>query len=990
MSAHIIERDPVERCGPTSDPVDPAGAQRVVLILSCDREVELSALSRSARAAVAAIYPAEEDGGPGVRVVEGCADEAVAVEAGRPGAHDIWIGLAPRTIGLSLSQALADERTLDLLAAKIIDSEACEMLPATVAAQWLDGFAEERSEAGAEARQWWADHLHPPVRLPFGGEGDGAASHLRRRLPIPPDLSRRVGIEARELGLSREAIWLGCWSLLMRAIADTALTMWVRLDGRSYDGLDRCAGPLARSAPFAWPLEEGGSVAGLLKRVEADLQTGRRHLEYLELSPPCRREIGFRWQAARRIAGRNGAVWTELDRWSTGAPPALWLHVHEGEREPEIVLTAASGEDALDGLGSTYLQVVARACAEPQARWSEALASDVLLRAAPVSADRSLLTDIAAWAAETPDAPALVDEFETLSYAQLWNRAGALAASLAGLGAGPERPIGLLMGRSVGAAVGILAAWRCGAPYLPLDPEHPQGRLRRLAIAARLTAIVADPTSGARVGGLGLPILDPLGSPAVPEACGSEPRPASAAYLMGTSGSTGEPKLVAVEHRQLAAYRDGFVERAGIGTGRRFGLVTGWATDLGMTMIVAALTTGGALHVMPRVCLLQAPAFGAFVRSHGLQVLKTTPGHLSALLGQDGSDQVLPSELLVLGGEASTWQLIRSIAERAPALRVLNHYGPTETTVGAVAGFIDLSEAERHEVPLLGRALPGIEVHVLDEAMRPTRDWVPGEICVGGPGVARGYAGMPSATASAFLPAPGGGRLYRTGDRGRRLPDGRLAFLGRRDFQLKINGYRVDPGETEAMLRALPGVAGAVVVAKAGEGGARLLAYVVPREGATWDPAGWGRLLAEQLPPHLLPANIIRLAAIPLRDNGKADTSRLPPEPSGAHGSLNPLESRIAGAWRELLNLADVGPDDRFFDIGGHSLQMVALHQLLRERLQVELTLLELFNNPTVRAMAALAQGRRVDGVVVAAEHRASRQRAALGTFSRTQRGTRR
>jgi hypothetical protein len=337
--------------------------------------------------------------------------------------------------------------------------------------------------------------------------------------------------------------------------------------------------------------------------------------------------------------------------------------------------------------------------------------------------------------------------------------------------------------------------------------------------------------------------------------------------------------------------------------------------------------------------------------------------------------------LLVLGGEQPSWQLVRQITQLAPRLRVMNHYGPTETTVGVIAGMIDPRDAGRLSRPALGNPLPGIDAQVLDDELRPTADWIPGQIYVAGPTVGRGYYAAPAATAASFLPNPTGpGRLYATGDRARRLGDGRIEYLGRADRQIKINGFRADPAEVEAALGRLDGVSRAFVVPREHEKrGIRLAAYVLPSDPARWDPPAWRAALARELPTHLLPTSITRLTTVPLKDNGKLDVGQLPPEvPVVSPGAMSATESMIAAIWCEVLGLAAVGPEDRLFDVGGHSLSLMQIRRQLLEKLSVDLTLPQLFSHPTVRAMAALAEGCQRQDNFRTAHLRAERQRAAL------------
>lgn len=908
-----------------------------------------------------------------------CADAAREHEG-------LWIGLGASALALSAPAAVADLDSLQRVAAEILDPSAAPAArPYADFAAWFEGFGadEDRGRAGA---RWWQERLHAPVRLPFALSSPPARRQLTRQA-LAPGLVADVAALAAERRVATASLWLACWWLLVRAVADETLSIWVLFDGRAYEGLVGVVGPLARRAPLAWSFEPDGPFEALLQQVDADQRQGRLLQEQFDRGLSAATGVGYAYHDAGALAV-PAPGWQVADCAWQDDGLSLSLDVHETAGGVELVLGAPPAgveQAALAHLCGLLCMLVQHACRAPQASLGELLAACAPAPAAVPAASPGLgiLEELESWVQRTPQAPAVVDGADSLSYAQLWRRAGELAGQLIAQGAGPERVVGLLAGRTVWAAVGLLAAWRCGAAYLALDPAQPPSRLKRLLASAGAVALVTDASEAARAPDLAsCPVLHADRAPVSPSRAPlALPDGHRCAYLMATSGSSGEPKLVAVEHRQLAAYAHGFGVRAALAEGLRCAMVTGWATDLGMTMIVAAWTRGGSLHVVPAGCLLHATALEQFVGAHAIDVLKVTPSHLAALLGQGGGPGLLPSSLLVLGGEASSWALIEAVAQRKPGLRVMNHYGPTETTVGVIGGEIAVSEAGRLERPALGMALASASIHLLDCALRPMPDWVPGEIYVGGPCVSRGYAGAPAATAQSFVPGSGGGRLYATRDRARRLPDGRYEFLGRSDFQVKINGHRVDPGETEVAIRALPGVAHVAVIASTPGGQMpRLLAYIVPRGEAAWDPAAWRGLLAQTLPAHQLPASMTRMHEIPLRDNGKLDTSRLPPESGGDGARLDRTQARVAALWREILGVADVGPDDRFFDIGGHSLQVLQLHQQLRERLQVELPLLELFNRPTVRAIAALVDGQARDDVVAASQERAGRQRAALAS----------
>ncbi|HSF39926.1 MAG TPA: non-ribosomal peptide synthase/polyketide synthase, partial [Thermoanaerobaculia bacterium] len=566
-------------------------------------------------------------------------------------------------------------------------------------------------------------------------------------------------------------------------------------------------------------------------------------------------------------------------------------------------------------------------------------------------------------AAATPGAPAVRFEDEVLTYGELDARSRALARRLAALGAGPGSVVALLLERSPAMIVALLGALRAGGAYLPLDPDFPPDRLAFLLGDSGAGVLVTEegrPHDGS------VPVLALTSSGALadegPEQSPAPALPEDLAYVIYTSGSTGRPKGVMVEHRQLAQYVSGVLTRMALPEGASFATVSTIAADLGNTMVFAALATGGCLHVVPRERLSDP-----FSR-HPVDVLKIVPSHLEALLTASEPERSLPRRLLVLGGEASRWELIDRLRSLAPGCRILNHYGPTETTVGVLTCETAAVRREDRRGPAvpLGRPLPGVRILVLDRHGAPVPVGVTGEIHVGGATVSRGYLGRPDRTARLFLPDPRaaawgepGARVYATGDLGRLRPDGGVEFLGRADHQVKVRGFRVEPGEIETVLAAHPAVLRCAVLAREEKGGGRrLVAYWVPREGAQVDAPELRRALLARLPEFMVPAAFVALDSIPLTANGKVDRHALPdPEEAleaGWTAPRGPVEEMLASVWADLLGVARVGAFDDFFELGGHSLLGIRMVSRIRTLFGVDLPLSRLFESPTLAGLARI------------------------------------
>jgi len=545
----------------------------------------------------------------------------------------------------------------------------------------------------------------------------------------------------------------------------------------------------------------------------------------------------------------------------------------------------------------------------------------------------------------------------------------------------------------------VLAA---GGAYVPLDPALPAGRWADLLALAAPALVLAEERFLDRLpAGTAPVLLDSSGAEAAEMPSDAAPVsvvvPESAAYVLFTSGSTGEPKGVVVEHRQLRTYVDAVTARLGLLPGEEihFGLVSTFAADLGHTVLFPALCSGGCLHVVPADTALDPEAFARSAERHPIDVLKIVPSHLAGLLQASRPAAVLPRRLLVLGGEAASWELIDRVAELAPACAVWNHYGPTEATVGAVAQPLLAGAHPRPRRPSLGRPLRNVEAYVLDPRLHPVPAGVPGELWLGGDGLARGYLARPELTAERFTPHPfamaePGQRLYRTGDRVRRLADGALEFLGRMDRQIKIRGYRVEPGEIEAALARHPAVAACAVLVQGEEDGtaAGLTAYVTlhdPQAGAAV-PQELRLWLAGLLPAPMVPAAWVVLEALPLTANGKLDRrelARIAPEPARGEPLGAPprtaVERELAALWSEVLGVERVGIGDSFFDLGGHSLLLPRLQAGLRERMGREVPLLKLFEHPTIETLAAWLDDGAEEGLDSGASRdRMRRQRQGL------------
>ncbi|HKG20385.1 MAG TPA: amino acid adenylation domain-containing protein [Blastocatellia bacterium] len=578
-------------------------------------------------------------------------------------------------------------------------------------------------------------------------------------------------------------------------------------------------------------------------------------------------------------------------------------------------------------------------------------------------------------AARTPGAVALVFKDEALTFGQLNRRANELAHYLTRLGVGPEVRVALCVDRSLDLLIGMLGILKAGGAYVPLDPTNPGDRIALLMDRSAAPILLTHRNLQLKSADAALrTIYLDEERDALAHESGENLRkivsPECLAYVIFTSGSTGEPKGVGVEHRQVSNYVMGIVERLGIMPGSSFALVSAVAADLGNTVIFPALCAGGRLHIVPRASSFTGDELGEYLALSEVDYLKITPSHMIALQDSHHSGNLMPRGTLVLGGESSRWDWVERLMDRAPGCRVINHYGPTETTVGVLT-FDAKGEnrTARREIVPIGRPLANTQVFVLDDSLQPVPVGVVGELYIGGKGVARGYINAADLTAEKFIPdlfsKEPGTRLYKTGDLVRYLEDGSIEFVGRKDHQVKIRGFRVELEEIEAMLNSHPDVRESAVVTRENDrGDTSLIGYLVARSDQEGLQDEVRRFLRERLPEYMVPAVISTLPQFPLTPSGKIDRKALP-DPDHAlsppsHNYVAPrdrVESLLASIWAEVLAVPIVGVFDNFFDLGGHSLLATQVTHRLREALDVAVPLRDLFEHPTIAALAAKLSG---------------------------------
>jgi len=552
-----------------------------------------------------------------------------------------------------------------------------------------------------------------------------------------------------------------------------------------------------------------------------------------------------------------------------------------------------------------------------------------------------------------PAAPALDDGETRLSYAELGRRVASLAGRIAVRLPMREAVVGASLSRSSELVIAFLATLRAGGTWLPLDPAYPQERLAFMLADAQPALLLTGQAPPPAAGIEQIAVADDLPAPA---SLPAHPSPGELAYLLYTSGSTGQPKGVAVEHRGLVNLAQAQAALFGVAADSQVLQFASPNFDAFVSEVAMALCAAACLHVATREALLPGKSLAATLRRRAITHVTLPPAALAIMQPED----VAPGLAIIVAGEAVGAALVR---RWAPGRRLINGYGPTEATVCATMGLCDPAEPGP---PSIGAPLPNVRIVLGDATGLPVPEGEAGEILIGGIGLARGYWRRPELTAERFIDDPAGsGRLYRSGDLGRRRADGRFDFLGRVDDQLKIRGYRVEPGEIESVLAEHPAV-GAVAVVAQGVGEARqLVACLVARAPLPLD-AELRAFLLQRLPEWMVPARWARLDALPLSPNGKVDRARLPSLLAVADAETveqaaprDAVEQRVLSLIEELLGRRGLGVDADFFASGGDSLRAALLLDRIDRDFGRRLPLQAMAREPTALALARLLRTER-------------------------------
>ncbi|GLY38116.1 pyoverdine biosynthesis protein PvdJ [Amycolatopsis sp. NBRC 101858] len=809
--------------------------------------------------------------------------------------------------------------------------------------------------------------LDLPTDRPRPAFWDGAGDVVR--FTVPAELVSRADELAKTHRVTRYMLLLAVYQALLAHYCERAdIAVCTTLSDRTRPELAGLIGPFVNTVVQRTDLSGGPSFAELLGRVRETVLSGLSAAE-----APFEQVVGA--VSTERDLSRHPLAQASFTLVNTALAPIRLPGLTAELVPPPLV--GAPMDVFLDlnlrsdgGLAARLQYATTLFDAATMRRFSEGYRT---LLAAVLAAPTTPVADIAAGlgplrateevpdsvaVAGDPSATAVVDDGRAVTYGELDAMVAGLAGALSARGVGRGDAVAVSVGRGVWSVAAMLAIWRAGGVYVPLDPALPPDRQRFMVSEVDITHVIADVGTD-----LGIPVVPVTETgPAAPAV---RVHPNDLAYVIFTSGSSGRPKAVGVEHRALAAHVTATRRHFGFTAADRVLAFSSFSFDASLDQVLPALGSGATVVVRPDVQWLPS-RLPAIVRDHGLTVLNLPPTYWSELafaLTGDTAPALRSLRLLILGGETVPPAALTAWRAHAPWVRVGNAYGPTETVVTATVHDVTEVSTVDDNVPI-GRALGGRRTYVVDEQDRlaPT-----GELLIGGPELARGYLGRPALTAERFVPdafGGTGGRLYRTGDLVRRRPDGELEFLGRVDDQVKVRGFRIELGEVDAALARCAGVrAAAAAVRQDAQGGRTLVGYVVGEAG------GVRAECARWLPAHAVPTEIVPLDALPVNAAGKLDRAALPEahqhrlEPgAGFTAPRDDTERAIAAIWSEVLGVEPISLDDSFFDLGGHSLLATMAVSRVAERLDRDVELRTLFENPRLRDFGPKVAAARVAG----------------------------
>jgi amino acid adenylation domain-containing protein len=860
-------------------------------------------------------------------------------------------------------------------------------------ANWQNELLAKQDNLSGKA--YWRDASlasTPPVMLPFQTKPDNLALFEPDSVAVKVDPESLASLRqmGRESGVSPADFWSACWStLIWRFTSQAEIVIEHVLDGRRHPETVSALGPYAKPLPIRCafdPAQPFDQMVHAMRAARADATTWQDDFPS-DASGNAASAIGFDCEGTVPPTTADGIVFSVYQQFQCVNRFSIQLccFAHDSSWDVQLQYDPQAFDRGTVELLAEHLAVlVSSVTHRPSAPIGEVgilgathrrqLLVDFNQTAARYPQDRCIHELFEEQAVRTPERTALVYKGQKYTFAQLNTKANQLARAMRRRGIVADKTVGLFMDRSAEMIIGLWGILKAGGAYVPLNTDHPKARLAHQLTESEASVVVTKQALLDRLPECAGQIVcfdrDRLELEAEePTNLGRVNGPGDRIYVIYTSGSTGLPKGVATTHRNIVNYTDSICRKLQVSTdgGLSFAMVTTVCADLASTCIYPPAVSGGCLHIIPEDVALDPTLYARYAVDYPIDVLKTAPSHLSALLNSVDAAGILPRRYLIVGGEACSWQLVQKVSELSRCT-MINHYAPTETTCGSLTCDIAKSTMARElaAVVPLGRPIGNTQLYVLDDRLQPVPIGVAGQLFISGDGVSRGYVHQPGLTADRFVPNPfsenGGARMYRSGDLVRYLPEGSVEFLGRLDDQVKIRGFRVEPLEIEAVLKQHPEVEQAVVMARRDHANdVRLVAYVGSSSHPTADSLR--EFLQKQLPNYMIPSSFVVLDRLPLNANGKVDRQSLPaleqvtveraaPQAETMAAAQNPIQETLVKIWSEVLGVENIGIHDNFFDLGGHSLLATQVIARVRRAFGVHLPLSTLFDGPTVSEQA--------------------------------------
>ncbi len=916
---------------------------------------------------------------------------------------------ARHVLSITLPALCADRRTLHNLFTELCQAYAAtsegedEPFQYLQFAEWQNTLAGEPD--AKEGKEYWSKQdltAASTVRLPGQTRNETRGKTHSLRVSLSAETTAQIEALAEKFETTSGNVLLGVWQTLLWRLTRRAIIVGTVCDGRSYELLNDAFGLFARTLPIQSRFEDGLSFAEVIAQIttsQREVTEWQDYFEFNETADGAAAHFTFGYEHTELPAPQTArGVQISVVRQHCGIE-RFRLKLSTTSKELEFEYDdGAFSEVNVRHLAGQFQTLLSAALANPEAQVDDLeIVSDtereqIVLTWNQTQREYALNHCLHQLFEEqvkiTPDAPAVVFKDSQLTFQQLNERANQLAHYLQAFGVGPEMPVGLCVERSLEMIVGVLGILKSGGAYLPIDPRNPDKRINQVLKDAGATLLVTQSHLGSRQiePYIQLIELDKEIAGESVENRVSTVTPQNLAYIIYTSGSTGRPKGVMIEHASAVNLATGLRDElyGDLGPALKVGLSAPLAFDASVKQWLQLLS-GHTLYLLPEELRLDAVQLRAYLDQHALDVLDCTPSQLKLLLAAGfGETNWNKPKMMLIGGEAvdeSLWSQL----EAEPRTRFENVYGPTECTVDTTSATVNA-----HASPTIGRPLPNVQVYILDENLKPSGVHITGELYVGGAGVGRGYLDRPELTAERFVPdflsGKHGARLYRTGDLARYLPDGTIEFLGRNDSQVKVRGHRIELGEIEAVVRQHEQVRNAVVIAREDRPNEqRLVAYVVPKEKL--DVSEVRRLVSERLPEYMALSFVVVMDQLPLTRNGKVDLKALPKPEAVQLSSVaryvaprNEIEQIVTSVWQEALGVEQIGINDNFFEVGGHSLLMVQVHSKLSDLFDSKLSIAEMFAKPTISALAEhLGNGNGHKAGLQNAASRAERRKQAAG-----------